>query len=91
MKLIEVIIEEGAIGKSHVIHSNFLAIPPLCESGVDKSGWFADPYEASGVSFSDHAIYAVNKKRRYFDSEVKRVYFEMEKFVYKDWSVQMAR
>lgn len=82
------LIEEGAIGKPYVIHSNFLAIPPLCEPGVDKTGWFADPYEASGGGFIDHAIYAVGKIRRYFDSEVKRVYSEMGKFVYKDWDVE---
>ena len=82
------LIDEGIIEKPYMIHSNLLAIPPLCEPGVDKPGWFADPHKASGGGFIDHAIYAVGKLRWYFNSEVKRVYSEMGKFVYKDWDVE---
>lgn len=82
------LIDEGVIGKPYVIHSNLLAIPPLCEPGVDKPGWFADPNKASGGGFIDHAIYAVATLRLYLNSEVKRVYSEMGKFVYKDWDVE---
>ncbi len=85
---IKKLIDEGVIGKPYVIHSNLLAIPPLCEPGVDKPGWFADSHKASGGGFIDHAIYAVGKLRWYFNSEVKRVYSEMGKFVYKDWDVE---
>lgn len=85
---IKKLIDEGVIGKPCVIHSNLLAIPPLCEPGVDKPGWFADPHKASGGGFIDHAVYAVGKLRWYFNSEVKRVYSEMEKFIYKDWDVE---
>jgi len=82
------LIDEGVIGEPYVIHSSFLAIPPLCEPGIDKPGWFTDPHKASGGSFIDHAIYTVGKLRWYFNSEVKRVYSEMGKFVYKDLDVE---
>ena len=82
------LIDKGIIGKPYVIHSSLLAIPPLCEPGVDKPGWFVDPERAAGGGFIDHAIYAIGKLRWYFGSEVKRVYAEMGKFVYKNWGVE---
>ena len=85
---IKKLIDEGVIGKPYVVHSSLLATPPLCEPGLNKPGWFADPQKAPGGGFIDHAIYAVGKLRWYFASEVKRVYAEMGKFVYKDWEVE---
>ena len=85
---IKKLIDEGVIGKPCVIHSTLLAIPPLCEPGVDKRGWFADPYRAAGGGFIDHAIYAVGKLSWYFNSKVERVYSEMGKFIHKDSDIE---
>jgi len=85
---IKKLIDEGAIGKPYVIHSSVLSTVPLCEPGADKPGWFVDSHKTSGGGFIDHAIYAVGKLRGYFNSEVKRVYSEMGKFVYKNWDVE---
>jgi predicted dehydrogenase len=82
------LINEGAIGQPYAVYDSIRAIPPLRAPGIDEPGWFADPREAAGGAFIDHAIYAVGVLRKYFKSEVASVYAEMGKFVLKDWDVE---
>jgi len=85
---IKALIDEGAIGEPYAVYDSIRAIPPLRAPGIDEPGWFADPHQAAGGAFIDHAIYAVGVLRKYFDSEVASVYAEMAKFVLKDWEVE---
>jgi predicted dehydrogenase len=85
---IKTLIDEGAIGRPYAVYDSIRAIPPLRAPGIDEPGWFADPHQAAGGAFIDHAIYAVGVLRKYFDSEVVSVYAEMAKFVLTDWEVE---
>ena len=62
--------------------------PPLRAPGVRGAGWFADPNQAAGGAFIDHAIYALGILRKYFGSEVESVYAEMDKLMLTDWNVE---
>ncbi len=85
---IRALIDEGAIGQPYAVYDSIRAIPPLRAPGIDEPGWFADPHQAAGGAFIDHAIYAVGVLRKYFDSDVASVYAEMAKFVLTDWDVE---
>jgi len=85
---IKALIDEGAIGRPYAVYDSIRAIPPLRAPGVREPGWFADPHQAAGGAFIDHAIYAIGVLRKYFDSEVASVYAEMAKFVFTDWEVE---
>ena len=85
---IKALIDEGAIGRPYAVVDSIRAIPPLRAPGINEPGWFADPHQAAGGAFIDHAIYAVGVLRKYFDSEVASVYAEMAKFVLTDYNVE---
>lgn len=85
---IKVLIDEGAIGRPIAVYDSIRAIPPLRAPGVREPGWFADPQQAAGGAFIDHAIYAVGVLRKYFNSEVVSVYAEMAKLVLTGWNVE---
>jgi len=81
-------INQGVIGDPFAAYVSMLAIPPLRAPGINEPGWFVDPLKAAGGGFIDHAVYDVALLRKYFDSDVERVYAEMGKFVHKGYEVE---
>ena len=81
-------IEDGVIGKPYAIHASFYAVPPLREPGINEPGWFVDPGKVAGGGFIDHAVFLVGKLEDYFNSTISRIYAEIGKFKFKDWSVE---
>jgi predicted dehydrogenase len=81
-------IEQGVIGEPFAAHCSLMAIPPLRAPGINEPGWFVDPLKAAGGGFIDHAVYDVALLRKYFDSEVERVYAEMGRFIHKEYQVE---
>lgn len=82
------LIDNGVIGEPFAASASLFAILPLGEPGVLEPGWFVDPNKAAGGGFIDHAVYLAAQLRGYFNSEVKRVYAEIGKFIHKRYSVE---
>ncbi len=82
------LINKGVIGTPFAAYFSILAILPLKAPGITDPGWFVDPEKAAGGGFIDHAVYDVALLRKYFDSDVERVYAEMDKFVHKKYNVE---
>ncbi len=80
-------IEDGIIGRPFAVHASFFAIPPLEAPGKNKPGWFVETGKVAGGGFIDHAVFLVGKVEDYFDSNVSRIYAEIGKFKFKNWSV----
>ncbi|MEM2111177.1 MAG: Gfo/Idh/MocA family oxidoreductase [Candidatus Bathyarchaeia archaeon] len=82
------LINKGVIGTPFAAYFSTLAILPLRAPGINEPGWFVDPQKAAGGGFIDHAVYDVSLLRKYFDSEVDRIYAEMDRFVHKEYQVE---
>lgn len=81
-------IKDGTIGKPYAIHASFFAIPPLREPGINEPGWFVDSGKVAGGGFIDHAVFLVGKLEDYLNSTISRIYAEIGKFKFRNWSVE---
>lgn len=80
-------IDKGIIGKPRAAVTTVKSFLPEDWPGSGTPGWYADPTKAVGGGFIDHSVHYLDVMRWLFNSDLKMIYAQIDKFVTKDLKV----